>query len=201
MLLDKSHRDRVSLQQITTKKELAQAYCPDIDYTAALKKLNHWIRTNTELSARLAATGLHGWEVTDLKVTFTQAEYYSPVSTPADFRQLTPYVFRLALQQSGVDILGTQDAPGANIFITLHNRDNGTKLRMGPLWDFDSDNQTTSDWAAEHSSPVFYGQQLFNNPTFVHAYVSCWEQVRPLLYNRVVHRAVVGEEQIGRAHV
>ena len=41
----------------TTKKELAQAYCPDIDYTAALKKLNHWIRTNTELSARLAATG------------------------------------------------------------------------------------------------------------------------------------------------
>ena len=49
-------------------------------------------------------SGLHGWEVTDLKVTFTQAEYYSPVSTPADFRQLTPYVFRLALQQSGVDI-------------------------------------------------------------------------------------------------
>ena len=31
--------------------------------------------------------------------------YYSPVSTPADFRQLTPYVFRLALQQSGVDVL------------------------------------------------------------------------------------------------
>ena len=41
----------------TTKKELAQAYCPDIDYTAALKKLNQWIRTNAELSARLAATG------------------------------------------------------------------------------------------------------------------------------------------------
>ena len=41
----------------STKKELAMAYCPDIDYTAALKKLNQWIRTNTELSARLAATG------------------------------------------------------------------------------------------------------------------------------------------------
>ena len=39
------------------KKELAMAYCPDIDYTAALKKLNQWIRNNTELSARLAATG------------------------------------------------------------------------------------------------------------------------------------------------
>ena len=41
----------------TTKKELAQAYCPDIAYTAALKKLNHWICTNIDLSARLAATG------------------------------------------------------------------------------------------------------------------------------------------------
>ena len=40
----------------STKKELAMAYCPDIDYTAALKKLNQWIRNNTELSARLAAT-------------------------------------------------------------------------------------------------------------------------------------------------
>ena len=50
-------------------------------------------------------SGLHGWEVPDLKVPFTHAEYYSPVSTPADFRQLTPFVFRLALQQSGVDIL------------------------------------------------------------------------------------------------
>ena len=35
----------------STKKELAMAYCPDIDYTAALKKLNQWIRNNTELSA------------------------------------------------------------------------------------------------------------------------------------------------------
>ena len=34
----------------STKKELAMAYCPDIDYTAALKKLNQWIRNNTELS-------------------------------------------------------------------------------------------------------------------------------------------------------
>ena len=41
----------------STQQELALAYCPDIDYTAALKKLNQWIRANAELSARLAATG------------------------------------------------------------------------------------------------------------------------------------------------
>ena len=56
--------------------------------------------------------GLHGWEVTDLKVTFTQAEYYSPVSTPADFRQLTPYVFRLALQQ---DVYKRQHQPTTKV--------------------------------------------------------------------------------------
>ena len=68
--------------------------------------LNHSFQNAVFEGIRMSCqSGLHGWEVTDLKVTFTQAEYYSPVSTPADFRQLTPYVFRLALQQSGVDIL------------------------------------------------------------------------------------------------
>ncbi len=50
-------------------------------------------------------SGLYGWEVTDLKVTFSHGVYYSPVSTPADFRSLAPYVFRLALQQADVELL------------------------------------------------------------------------------------------------
>ena len=44
---------RLSQQQ----KQLAMAYCPAIVYSPALKKLNQWIRTNTELLAYLAATG------------------------------------------------------------------------------------------------------------------------------------------------
>ena len=50
-------------------------------------------------------SGLYGWEITDLKVTFSYAVYYSPVSTPADFRNLAPYVFRMALQKVGVSLL------------------------------------------------------------------------------------------------
>ena len=50
-------------------------------------------------------SGLCGWEITDLKVIFSYAEYYSPVSTPADFRNLAPYVFRMALQKVGVNLL------------------------------------------------------------------------------------------------
>ena len=68
--------------------------------------LNHSFQNAVFEGIRMSCqSGLHGWEVTDLKVTFTYALYYSPISTPADFRQLSPYVFRLALQQSGVDIL------------------------------------------------------------------------------------------------
>ena len=53
--------------------------------------LNHSFQNAVFEGIRMSCqSGLHGWEVTDLKVTFTQAEYYSPVSTPADFRQLTP---------------------------------------------------------------------------------------------------------------
>ncbi|MDN8960434.1 tetracycline resistance ribosomal protection protein, partial [Staphylococcus aureus] len=49
--------------------------------------------------------GLYGWEVTDLKVTFDYGLYYSPVSTPSDFRNLTPYVFWEALRKAGTEIL------------------------------------------------------------------------------------------------
>ncbi len=49
--------------------------------------------------------GLLGWEVTDLKVCFTYGLYYSPVSTPSDFRHLTPFVFEQALIKSETDLL------------------------------------------------------------------------------------------------
>ena len=49
--------------------------------------------------------GIHGWEVTDLKVTFIYGLYFSPISAPSDFRNLTPYVFWEALRKAGTEIL------------------------------------------------------------------------------------------------
>lgn len=49
--------------------------------------------------------GLFGWEVTDLKVCFEYGRYYSPVSTPADFRHLAPLVFEQALKKAGSELL------------------------------------------------------------------------------------------------
>jgi ribosomal protection tetracycline resistance protein len=54
--------------------------------------------------------GLHGWRVTDCRVTMTKSVYQSPdgppsrngpLSSPADFRDLTPIVFMEALKTAG----------------------------------------------------------------------------------------------------
>ena len=50
------------------------------------------------------AQGLSGWEVTDGIVTLTQAGFWSPVSTAADFRKLTPLVLMRALSDAGTEV-------------------------------------------------------------------------------------------------
>ena len=49
--------------------------------------------------------GLCGWNVTDCKICFEYGLYYSPVSTPADFRSLAPIVLEQALKKSGTQLL------------------------------------------------------------------------------------------------
>ena len=43
--------------------------------------------------------GLYGWNVTDCKICFKYGLYYSPVSTPADFRMLAPIVLEQVLKK------------------------------------------------------------------------------------------------------
>ncbi|MFD3023925.1 tetracycline resistance ribosomal protection mosaic protein Tet(O/W/32/O) [Streptococcus agalactiae] len=49
--------------------------------------------------------GLYGWKVTDCKICFEYGLYYSPVSTPADFRLLSPIVLEQALKKAGTELL------------------------------------------------------------------------------------------------
>ncbi len=49
--------------------------------------------------------GLFGWEATDMKVTLTCGEFFSPASTPADFRNVTPMVFMEALYEAQTVLL------------------------------------------------------------------------------------------------
>ncbi|OYX00428.1 MAG: hypothetical protein B7Z15_20340 [Rhizobiales bacterium 32-66-8] len=45
--------------------------------------------------------GMHGWQVTDCHVAMTAVKHEAPMSTAADFRQLTPLVLAEALRQAG----------------------------------------------------------------------------------------------------
>ena len=49
--------------------------------------------------------GLYGWGVTDCQICFYYGVYYSPVSTPADFRFLAPVVLEQALKKAGTQLL------------------------------------------------------------------------------------------------
>ena len=49
--------------------------------------------------------GLYGWKVTDCKLCFEYGVYYSPVSTPSDFRFLAPIVLEQTLKKAGTQLL------------------------------------------------------------------------------------------------
>ncbi|NRT72958.1 tetracycline resistance ribosomal protection protein [Clostridium beijerinckii] len=58
-----------------------------------------------EAVIKTSKQGLFGWEVTDVKVTLTCGEFFSPASTPADFRNVTPMVFMEALYKAQTVLL------------------------------------------------------------------------------------------------
>ena len=50
-------------------------------------------------------TGIYDYELTHVKVTLTDAEFFSPVSTPSEFRKLTPYALYKALLKAETTIV------------------------------------------------------------------------------------------------
>lgn len=58
-----------------------------------------------EAVIKTSKQGLFGWEVTDIKVTLIHGAFNSVMSTPADFRNVTPMVFMEALYEAKTDLL------------------------------------------------------------------------------------------------
>lgn len=82
------------------------------------------------------------------------------------------------------DINGSWDGCGSNIFITKYDNTPNSKLKMGPLWDFDWD-YSKEGWASVHEIPEFYAFPFFSRYEMVMAYNDCWQQVRPQIEERV----------------
>lgn len=88
------------------------------------------------------------------------------------------------------DILGTYDAGGSNIFLTKYDNTHDSKIKMGPLWDFDTimDDRRLDDWSSIHQWKAFLIRDLFNNTNktpFVEAYGNLWKDIAPTLMTAI----------------
>ena len=72
-------------------------------------------RAVEEMVLRSLEQGLYGWEVTDCTVTLAEVGYHSPISTAADFRNLTPMVLMRALKAAGTRVF----EPGQSVEIEM----------------------------------------------------------------------------------
>lgn len=71
------------------------------------------------------------------------------------------------------ELLGNNDGAGGNIYLV--KKDAGSKVCMGPLWDFDNALKLTEGWIPIHTS-LFYFQHLFKsqNDTFSKVFANLW---------------------------
>ena len=88
------------------------------------------------------------------------------------------------------DILGTIDGLGSNIFITKENYNSEnifeTKLKMGPLWDFDDCFKSEdNDHAAIFFNSHFWYRQLFLYSDFYETLLDRWNQVKDILIDEL----------------
>ncbi len=84
------------------------------------------------------------------------------------------------------DILGTWDSMGSNTFFTKHDDTRGSKVRLGPPWDFDTVMMMDGDWSRMHDTmlfPWFWGEGL--DGQFTRRYYMRLEDVRGWLFDAV----------------
>ncbi len=95
------------------------------------------------------------------------------------------------------DILGTSDAAGSNIFMTLYDHSPESRLMLTTPWDFNTTFRTYNAWSTVHSYWRFYFKELFesSNPMFRNVYLMEWRKVSPVIFSYVVGQL----DQFGRS--
>ena len=86
------------------------------------------------------------------------------------------------------DILGNSDAAGSNLFLTWY--DSGSKIKMGNLWDLDTNYACEDEWARIHTwNGFFFGYMLeSDNQSLATAYVRKWDEVGAWLFAQMEAR-------------
>ena len=90
------------------------------------------------------------------------------------------------------DVLNSADEAGTNMYVYKNDFDEAdptsSKLKMGPLWDFDSAFKNPDDagkWSKLHKSSYFYYAELFKHEDFRKAYTDAWAEIKPGLLDNV----------------
>lgn len=102
------------------------------------------------------------------------------------------------------DLLGTSDGVGSNIYVMKDDFLDGperysSKLRMGPLWDFDSLFETPDKWCTCHELDFFYFNELFKRPEFVEEYQRLWSEVHEDIATKTITYIKDFIEKYGKA--
>lgn len=99
------------------------------------------------------------------------------------------------------DILGNSDGGGSNMYFYKYDFDESdptsSKVKMGPLWDFDGAFRMVNSWSDCRSGHVSYFPQLFSQDTFIDKYTETWEEISPYLYDNVENFLEYLEESDG----
>jgi ribosomal protection tetracycline resistance protein len=117
------------------------AFTRDVEW-GALPRAFH--RAIEESALRALEQGLYGWEVADCTITLIRVGYQAPLSTAADFRNLTPLVLMRALKAAGtrvyepcqsVEIEAPADALSAVVgLLTTLGADIAQPMQSGASW-------------------------------------------------------------------
>ena len=87
------------------------------------------------------------------------------------------------------DILGQADSGGSNMYLYKYdfevNDNKSSKVKMGPLWDFDSAFEQVDEWSTSRTRDVFLFPWLVEQPSFSEAYRNKWESISPELAENV----------------
>lgn len=90
------------------------------------------------------------------------------------------------------DVLCNSDGGGSNMYFYKYDYDPenplSSKVKMGPLWDFDLIFVTEGEWSASRGEDAYFFPQLFERPDFDELYRNKWLEIHDDLAKKVDSR-------------
>lgn len=86
-----------------------------------------------------------------------------------------------------LDILGSGDAAGTNLYITKYDNTESSILKIDNLWDFDGNFMNKNMWSTTHTHSIQYFNKLFNNnnPQFIITYKRIWDDTHNEVFTKM----------------